>query len=259
MAGSEGTLAVLTEATLNLVELPKQKGLCIVHFQSLVAAAEATPAILDCQPSAVELLDALLIDLTRSVPGYAAKLTFIEGHPAAVQIVEFYGETEAEVLSKIEQLEARLRSNNLAQTFVRALTPKQQADVWGIRTVGLGLLASMRGDAKPTTFMEDVAVPVEHLATWVRATERIFAAHFKQTPQIAVADHSGQPSRLQHGGYAQLFARHLIDHIRHAGMGRDGGEVVAGMHQRFDPRQFLAELASGMEVGKILDLKTAFF
>jgi len=187
MAGSEGTLAILTEATLNLVPRPKQKGLCIVHFQSLVAAAEATPAILECQPSAVELLDALLIDLTRSVPGYAAKLTFIEGHPAAVQIVEFYGETEAEVLSKVEQLEARLHASGLAQTFVRALTPKQQADVWGIRTVGLGLLASMRGDAKPTTFMEDVAVPVAHLAEWVRATERIFAAHHVEAGYYAHA------------------------------------------------------------------------
>lgn len=187
LAGSEGTLAVMTEATLNLVPRPKHTALSIIHFNSLVAAAEATGAILECKPSAVELLDDLLINLTRSVPGFASKLTFIEGHPAAVQIVEFYGDTEADLIAQLDALEARLRAAGVAQTFVRAISLQQQADVWGIRTVGLGLLASMRGDAKPTTFMEDVAVPVEHLGTWVRATQRIFAGYGLQAGYYAHA------------------------------------------------------------------------
>lgn len=177
LAGSEGTLAVMTEAKVNLVPRPKLTGLCVVHFESIAAAADATPTILQCQPSAVELLDRMMIDLTRSVPGYADKLTFIESHPAAVLVVEFYGDSEAHLLSQIEHLETHLRQTGVSQTFVRALTSKQQSNVWGIRKVGLGLLASRRGDQKSVTFMEDVAVPVEKLGDWVRATERFFAEH----------------------------------------------------------------------------------
>ncbi len=174
LAGSEGTLAVMTEATLNLVPRPKLTGLCVVHFDSLAAACDATPAILDCKPAAVELIDRMMIDLTRSVPGYAPKLTFIDGNPAAILVVEFYGDSESHLLSQIESLEAHLRSPGLAQKFVRALTAQQQANVWGVRKVGLGLLASMKSEAKPIAFMEDVAVPVERLGAWVRAAERLF-------------------------------------------------------------------------------------
>ncbi|HKZ69494.1 MAG TPA: FAD-binding oxidoreductase, partial [Anaerolineales bacterium] len=177
LAGSEGTLAVMTEATLNLVPRPAHTVLCIAHFDALAAAADATPIILECQPSAVELIDKMMIDLTRSIPGYAPKLTFVEGNPAAILIVEFYGDSESHLISQIDKLETRLRSTGVSHTFFHALTPKQQSDVWGIRKVGLGLLASMRSAAKPTAFMEDVAVPVEKLGGYVRFTERLFSEH----------------------------------------------------------------------------------
>ncbi len=172
LVGSEGTLAVLTQIKFNLVPTPKHTALCILHFDSIEQAAEATPAILQSRPSAIELIDQMMIDLTREVPAYARLLTWVQGRPAAVLIVEFYGDTETEAAAKVQALEQR----RLAPASVRAITADEQARVWGVRKVGLGLLMSVRGDAKPLAFMEDVAVPVDSLAEYVREVQRIFAA-----------------------------------------------------------------------------------
>ncbi len=171
LVGSEGTLAVLTQIKFNLVPTPKHTALCILHFDSIEQAADATPAILQSRPSAIELIDQMMIDLTREVPAYARLLTWVQGRPAAVLIVEFYGDTEAEAAAKVQALEQR----RLAPASVRAITADEQARVWGVRKVGLGLLMSVRGDAKPLAFMEDVAVPVDLLAEYVREVQRIFA------------------------------------------------------------------------------------
>jgi FAD/FMN-containing dehydrogenase/Fe-S oxidoreductase len=172
LAGSEGTLAVLHRLKINLVPRPKKTALCILHFDSVAQASDATPPILESSPSAVELVDRMMIDLTRQIPSYARLLTWVQGQPGAVLIVEFYGDTDAELIAKVEALEAR----KLASASVRALTPEEQGRVWGVRKVGLGLLMGVRGDAKPLAFMEDVAVPVERLGEYVREVERIFAA-----------------------------------------------------------------------------------
>jgi len=168
IVGSEGTLAVVRRVTLGLVERPRHKGLCVVHCDDLIQAMHVNNAALECcNPSAVELLDRMAIQLARTVPEYARQLSFVQGDPAALMIVEFYGESEEEVRAKIEKLEDHLRRRNLAHTFVRALTPEQQAQVWNVRKVGLGLLMSVRGDYKPIAFMEDVAVPPDVLPDYV--------------------------------------------------------------------------------------------
>jgi len=172
LVGSEGTLAVLRRAKINLVPRPKKTALCILHFDSVAQAADAAPAILDSNPSAIELVDQMMIDLTRQIPSYARLLTWVQGQPGAVLIVEFYGDSDAELLAKVEALEAR----KLAPASVRALTAEEQGRVWGVRKVGLGLLMGVRGDAKPLAFMEDVAVPVNCLGKYVRQVEQIFAA-----------------------------------------------------------------------------------
>ena len=177
LAGSEGTLAITLEAKLNLVKLPKMTGLCVLHFDSIAATGDATPLILECQPAAVELIDKMMIDLTRAIPAYARQLTFIQGDPAAILVVEFYGDTESEIVSQIEKLEAKMIAHNVTKTFVRALTAQQQKDVWGVRVVGLGVLQSMRGDSKPVSFMEDVAVPVDKLGDYIRFVEKMFKEH----------------------------------------------------------------------------------
>ncbi len=174
VCGAEGTLAVITDVTLGLVPLPARTALAVVHFGSLFAALQAVPVILETDPSAVELLDHLGLTLCRNVPQYARLLrTFIEGDPNCVLITEFYGESEAELTAKIERLAAHLRAEKAGATaVVPALEPQRQADVWTVRKVGLGLLMSIKGDHKPIPFIEDAAVPVEHLAEYVTRIEQ---------------------------------------------------------------------------------------
>ena len=173
VSGAEGTLAVISEIKLNLVPVPTRTALAIVHFDSLYEALSAVPAILEVDPTAVELLDNLGLTLCREVPEYARLLsTFIRGEPNCVLLTEFYGETEAELESKIERLQRHLRQQQIPITAVTpALDPGLQANVWKVRKVGLGLLMSIKGDHKPIPFIEDAAVPPEHLAEYVTRVE----------------------------------------------------------------------------------------
>ncbi len=174
ICGAEGGLGVITELKLNLVPLPTYTALAIVHFNSLPEALTAVPLILEVNPSAVELLDNLGLTLCRDVPEYARLLsTFIQDMPNCVLITEFYGESEAELVSKMDNLERHLKGQMVNFTAVsRATTPQQQNDVWTVRKVGLGLMMSIKGDHKPIPFIEDAAVPVEHLAEYVTKVEQ---------------------------------------------------------------------------------------
>lgn len=174
VCGAEGGLGVITELKLNLVPLPTHTALAIVHFNSLPEALTAVPLMLEVGPSAVELLDNLGLTMCRDVPEYARLLsTFVQGTPNCVLITEFYGESEAELVSKIDNLERHMKGQLVNFTAVsRATTPQQQNDVWTVRKVGLGLMMSIKGDHKPIPFIEDAAVPVEHLAEYVTKIER---------------------------------------------------------------------------------------
>jgi FAD/FMN-containing dehydrogenase/Fe-S oxidoreductase len=167
IVGSEGTLAVVGQATLKMVPIPRVKCLALVHFADLRAALEAVPPMLEAQPSAIELLDKMLLDLTRNNAEYSRKLTFVEGDPAAIQMVEFAAESDAEVRAGVQRLKERLRALGHRGAIVELHDTARQADVWAIRKAGLGILMSMRGDSKPIPVIEDAAVPVEHLADYI--------------------------------------------------------------------------------------------
>jgi FAD/FMN-containing dehydrogenase len=111
IAGSEGTLAFMTEMTLRAVPRPARTALAMVHFDDLVAAAEATPFLLELHPSAIELMDKLLLDLCRQQPAYGQRLTFVEGDPACVLAVEFYVDSEAEGRARLDGLRAQLAAH----------------------------------------------------------------------------------------------------------------------------------------------------
>lgn len=179
LASSEGTLATMLSATLNLVLTPRQTALVLLQFDDLIEAMEATASILETEPSAIELMDRMLIDLTRQQPGYASQIAFIQGDPAGVLAVEFYGETERELQHKCDHLADHLRKRNvrLSTEPQVILDAKRQADVWSVRKAGLGLLMSVRGDAKPIPVIEDVSVPVEHLPAFVAAVQEMVAQH----------------------------------------------------------------------------------
>jgi FAD/FMN-containing dehydrogenase/Fe-S oxidoreductase len=189
MTGSEGTLAVLTEITLNLVPKPTQTVLAVIHFDNVVEACAAIPDILETEPSASELLDKQMMDLARAQPQWAKRLNFVVGDPAAVLLTEYYGESEAELVGKLEKLEQHLLARGYRGAVLRVVTPAQQADVWTVRKAGLNLLMSRRGDYKPVPGIEDVTVPQETLADYLRQVLD-FCRSQGDVPDVAVYAHA---------------------------------------------------------------------
>ena len=159
LAGAEGTLGIMTAVRLNLVPVPPVQILFLIHFNELRAALECVPHILESSPSAVELIDRMLISLARANPAYKPLLDAIQGDPEAVLVVEYQGEELEALLVKKDQLAGLGAISVLVE-------PEEQEKIWKARKVGLGILQSKRGDAKPTAFIEDAAVPVEHLADY---------------------------------------------------------------------------------------------
>ena len=189
VAGSEGTLATVTSATLKLVPKPPMTALAVVHFDRLIDACAAIPDILETQPSASELLDRHLIDLARAQPEWAKRLHFVDGDPEAVLLTEFYGFDERELSAKLDALERHLRNRGWQSTVVKLLNPTRQKDVWDVRKAGLNILMGRRGDYKPVPGIEDVSVPQEKLADYL---EKIldFCGEQDDVPGIAVYAHA---------------------------------------------------------------------
>jgi FAD/FMN-containing dehydrogenase/Fe-S oxidoreductase len=177
IVGSEGTLGTITAAKVKLEPLPTNVGLAIVHFKDLFESMEATVMILDHNPSAIELVDKMILDRSRESLGLSRQTTFIEGDPQAILLVEFFGESMKEVESKIDNMNQALIKRNLSYACSKALRPEEQRNAWAIRSAGLGLLMSVKGDSKPLPFVEDTAVSPELLPEYIRRFDSIVKSH----------------------------------------------------------------------------------
>ena len=174
VVGSEGTLCVVTEAKVNLVQRPTMTALSVLHFRSVFDACEATMRVLQHDPSSVEMIDKMVLDRCREALGQSRLLSFIEGDPGAMLIVEFYGESDAELQGKMDALKSDI---GLAYACANISDRAGQAAVWSVRKGGLGLLMSIRGDAKPIPFVEDPAVNPSVMGDFVRRFDEIVADH----------------------------------------------------------------------------------
>ncbi|HUH97250.1 MAG TPA: FAD-linked oxidase C-terminal domain-containing protein [Anaerolineales bacterium] len=168
LAGSEGTLAVIRRATVKLVSRPPHTVLGILAYDSIAEACDAVPGLLERNPSAIELVPQLIIRLARSIAAYASQMGWVRGDPPALLVVEFSGEGPQALRQAARQLRADV---------VVAESAEDQARVWNVRKVGLGLLDSRPRSARPLAFIEDCAIPVGQLGGFVREVERIMAAH----------------------------------------------------------------------------------
>ncbi len=177
VVGAEGTLAVVTEIKVNLVPKLEHRVLGIVHFHGLLEALEAVNPILEFEPSAVELIDEIIINQTRGTMEYARRMTFVEGKPAALLIVEFQGESRVEIKDRLAKLVAHLKLQKVGYAHVQAMDEAEQADVWFIRKAGLGLLLGTRAARRPIGFVEDTAVDTDHLADYIREFDQIIKEH----------------------------------------------------------------------------------
>ncbi len=167
IVGSEGTLAVVLEARLNLEPLPKYKALCTLHFAELLEAIRAVAPILTHTPSAVEIIDEDVIIRGRKNLSVAPLCGFIQGDPQAILIVEFFGETSHEAEDKAQALAADMQNQKRGYSWPVITEPAEQAKVWSVRKKGLGLLLGIKGDRKPLPFIEDCCVPIEVLPEYV--------------------------------------------------------------------------------------------
>ncbi len=177
VCGAEGTLAVITDVTLGLVDVPTQKAVGVVHYDDSRAALDSVPAILDLKPSAVEMLDQMQLELCKGSPEYFRMMqNFIIGEPNCVLTVEFYGESDEELAEQLDMLETYIKKHAKGVTGVRKILDEATLnDVWRVRKGGLGLLMSIRSEYKPVAFIEDSAVPVEYLGDYVDQIEKFCA------------------------------------------------------------------------------------
>ncbi len=175
ICGSEGTLGVIVGATLNLVELPKHKGLVVAHFDDMLASLSATPIVLEHKPAAVELIDRLIVGAAMNNPSMASKRAWIKGDPAAILICELYDEDERRLEERLVVLSEELEARTDGYAFPVMNSPRDQACVWDVRKAGLGLLMSNPGDEQSYAFVEDTAVEPAKLRDYIAEFMAILA------------------------------------------------------------------------------------
>jgi FAD/FMN-containing dehydrogenase/Fe-S oxidoreductase len=176
--GSEGTLAYFTRIKLALQPLPTHKVLGICHFPSFRQAMAAAQHIVQLGPSAVELVDRSILDLAQALPAFRELLPrFVRGRPQALLVVEFAGDELAPQLAALGRLEELMGDLGLPDGVVRTIDPAAQSEIWDIRTAGLNIAMSMKGDGKPVSFIEDCAVPLADLADYTERLNAVFEQH----------------------------------------------------------------------------------
>ncbi len=169
IAGSEGTLALLSRIKVALDPLPKKEVMVVcAHCVSLDAAFEANLIALKHQPTAVELMDGEILSLARQVLDFRLEnLEFVKGESPALLISELRGESREDIDSQAEELEKALIASGWVSCCTRVYG-SEVAKVWNLRKAGLGILNGMPGDAKPTGVIEDTAVAVRHMPAYMR-------------------------------------------------------------------------------------------
>ena len=177
MVGSEGTLAAVTAARLKLWDIPKSKGLAVLHFKTLRESMEATVATLEHDVSAVEHIGQIIIDQARKSLGFARNIGFLQGEPSDILVVEVTGETAAEVRSKLESFRDAIQRTTATFAVTLLSEPGEQRQVWAMREAGLGLMMNVEGDTKPLPFVEDTAVAPERLPEYVERFDEIVNRH----------------------------------------------------------------------------------
>jgi FAD/FMN-containing dehydrogenase/Fe-S oxidoreductase len=178
LVGSEGTLAYSRRLHLKLAPLPRHKTLGVCHFPAFYQAMEAPQHIVKLKPAAVELVDRTMIDLARGNPAFKPIVErFIRGDPDAILLVEFAGADGEAQQRKLKQLVELMGDLGYPGNVVEITDPALQRDVWEVRKAGLNIMMSMKGDGKPVSFIEDCAVPLEHLAEYTDRLTRVFEKH----------------------------------------------------------------------------------
>ncbi len=219
LIGSEGTLALTQSLTLQLGELPRHKVLGVVNFNSFHKAMDSAQHIVKLQDAqgtttltAVELVDRTMIELALQNPAFAPTMAkALVGRPEAILLVEFAGSDRAALLPKLQQLVELMGDLGLPGSVVEMPDEAAQKALWEVRKAGLNIMMSLKGDGKPVSFIEDCAVPLEHLADYTDALTQVFARHGTRGTWYA------------HASVGTLHVRPILDMRRGDAKGRSLG------------------------------------
>ncbi|MGH8691698.1 MAG: FAD-binding oxidoreductase, partial [Burkholderiales bacterium] len=205
LVGSEGTLAWSERIHLRLSPLPARRSLGVCHFPKFHTAMELAQHIVKLGPTAVELVDRTMIGLAREIPAFEKTVNaFIRGDPDAILLVEF---ADAQV-GKLKDLVQLMADLGLPGSVVEITDAGLQRAVWEVRKAGLNIMMSMKGDGKPVSFIEDCAVPLEHLAEYTARLTQVFEKHGTRGTWYA------------HASVGTLHVRPVLD------MRRDGAQKM---------------------------------
>ena len=181
LVGSEGTLALTRSLTLQLSPLPKAKVLGVVNFPTFYQAMDSAQHIVKLGEgtlTAVELVDRTMIELSLQNPAFAPTIrSAVIGQPDAVLLVEFSGADKASLVRHLDRLVELMGDLGLPRSVVRLEDDTAQKNLWEVRKAGLNIMMSLKGDGKPVSFIEDCAVPLEHLAEYTDALTQVFRKH----------------------------------------------------------------------------------
>lgn len=199
IAGSEGTLAFITEIKLNVVPAPpKETGLLCVHFNTIDESLRANLIGLKYKPSASELIDHYVLECTKGNIEQSKNRFFVQGDPGAILVIEFVRETREEIQELANQVEADMRAAHLGYHFP-LLFGADSKKIWSLRKAGLGLLSNLPGDEKAVPVIEDTAVDVEDLPAYIREFNEILQKHGLYSVHYA------------HAGSGELHLRPIIN------------------------------------------------
>ena len=177
IAGSEGTLAFITEIKLQVVPAPaKETGLLCVHFNTIDESLRANLIGLKYNPSASELIDHYILECTKENKEQSKNRFFVEGDPGAILVIEFVRETREEILVLTNAVEADMRAAGLGYHFP-VLFGADTKKIWTLRKAGLGLLSNLPGDEKAVPVIEDTAVDVNDLPAYIRDFNELLKKH----------------------------------------------------------------------------------
>ncbi len=177
VTGSEGTLALILNVTLQLELIPKWRMLSMLHFKTLRDSLLAVKFINEHGPSAVETMDEGLFTLGKANPKIAPLISWLKGEPEAVLVVEFDGATKREMDEAYKSMRDDERISELSYHNYVARDPQKQHEVLEFRRAGLGIYATIKGRFKPTPFIEDAAIPPEHLADFIPEVQAVCKKH----------------------------------------------------------------------------------
>ena len=224
IAGSEGTLAFITEIKLNVVPLPpKEIGLLCVHFNTIDESLRANLIALKYKPSASELIDHYILECTKENKEQIKNRFFVKGDPGAILVIEFGRTNREEIIAIAHQVEEDMRAAGLGYHFP-LLFGEDTKKIWTLRKAGLGLLSNLPGDDKAVPVIEDTAVDVNDLPAYIRDFNEILKKHNLYSVHYA------------HAGSGEIHLRPIINLKTKEGnqLFRTIAEEIATLVKKYD-------------------------